>query len=83
MSIVPSENRTHNSAAANSEMLLQVEVANARATFNAGGTSAAFAAAAKTTDIAHYRRLRASAIANGLSPADATMALRSLGTGGI
>jgi hypothetical protein len=32
--------------------------------------------------IAHYRRLRASAIANGITPAPYIAALQSLGTGG-
>jgi hypothetical protein len=33
-------------------------------------------------DIAHYRRLRASAIANGITPAPYISALMDLGTGG-
>ena len=40
------------------------------------------AAAARQADINHYRRLRAIAIANGLSPTSAIQALQSLGTGG-
>ncbi|MCJ9701728.1 hypothetical protein [Bradyrhizobium sp. SHOUNA76] len=48
----------------------------------AGGGSAAVAAAVRTAEIAFYRSVRDSAIANGQQCAQLHQALRDLGTGG-
>jgi hypothetical protein len=63
MTSINSTNKTHQTACDNSESQRQSAIAAAVA---AGGGSAAIAAAIKTAEIAHYRRIIASCIANGL-----------------
>ncbi|MCK1627403.1 hypothetical protein IVA98_30680 [Bradyrhizobium sp. 160] len=52
------------------------------AAYAAGGGSAVIAAAIRTAEIAHYRRIIASCKANGLPFSNFTVALVDLGTGG-
>lgn len=79
MAVIQSENRTHAGTCVDSEMTRQGDIAAARA---AGGGSAAIAAAIKTAEIAHYRRIIASCKANSLPFNNFTVALWDLGTGG-
>jgi hypothetical protein len=77
MSVIISENRTHAAACSDSEMTRQNAVAAATVL---GGAAAA--AAIKTAEIAHYRRIVASCLTNGLPFSNFGQALRDLGTGG-
>jgi 2-keto-3-deoxy-L-rhamnonate aldolase RhmA len=61
-----SANLAHKSTASASEMTRQVAVSAAIA---AGGGSTAVALAIKTAEVAHYNRLAASALANGVDSA--------------
>ena len=79
MSVIEHENKTHAATCNNSEMTRQGAVSAAIA---AGGGSATVAAAVRTAEIAHYRRIIASCLANGLQSAQFGQALRDLGTGG-
>jgi hypothetical protein len=79
MSIVQTENKAHAATCLDSEMTRQGAVSAAIA---AGGGNATVAAAVRTAEIAHYRRVIASCLANGLPSAQFTQALRDLGTGG-
>jgi hypothetical protein len=63
-----------------SEATRQSDFGTARATHGAGTT--AYAAAVKVAEIAHYRRLAAAALANGIRTTGPADALRDLGTGG-
>jgi hypothetical protein len=75
MSVTQSENRTHNATCNLSEAQRQVSVASA-------GSGPAGAAAVRTADITHNRNCRASALANGCSPAVFIANLVALGVGG-
>ena len=66
MSIVQSENRAHQTTSNLSEMSRQADYTVAKAAFTAGGTQAAYDAALRAADIAHFRRVIASGIANGI-----------------
>ncbi|WP_445215686.1 hypothetical protein ACKWRH_24965 [Bradyrhizobium sp. Pa8] len=72
-------NKTHDTTCAASEMNRQNDVAQAILT---GGGNAAVAAAVRTAEIAHYRRIIASCLSQGLPSSNFTQALRDLGTGG-
>jgi hypothetical protein len=63
-----------------SEGTRQADIGAARTTFGAG--TAGYAAAVKAADIAHHRRIAASAAANGIRTTGPAEALRDLGTGG-
>jgi hypothetical protein len=78
MSIIASGNRTHDATANTAEMTRQVADDKARATFLAGGTDAAYAAALQTNVVTYYRALIASAIANGLQYTPFSEALHRL-----
>jgi fatty acid/phospholipid biosynthesis enzyme len=80
MSMIKSENKTHTATCALSEALRQDGVA---AAVVANGGSATVAAAVRTAEIAHYRRVVASALANGLPTQEFARALLDLGTGGV
>lgn len=79
MPVIASEHKAHTSTCGSSEMTRQAAVAAAVA---AGGGSAAVASAIRTAEIAFYRSIVASAVANGLPSSNFTQALRDLGTGG-
>jgi bifunctional pyridoxal-dependent enzyme with beta-cystathionase and maltose regulon repressor activities len=66
MSIVQSENRTHQTTCNLSEATRQADVAAATKAFNLGGTQAAYDAAMKAADAAHCRRVIASCVANNI-----------------
>ncbi len=80
MSIIKSENKIHTATCALSEATRQGDVA---AAIVANGGSATVAAAVRTAEVAHYRRIVASALANGLPTQEFTRALLDLGTGGV
>jgi hypothetical protein len=82
MSVIQTGNRTHDTTVNTAEMTRQIADDKARATFVAGGTDAAYAAALRTNSITYYRAVVASCVANGLSAANFEQALRDLGTGG-
>jgi len=79
MSTVQSENKARALTCSLSEGTRQNDVA---AAIRAGGGNATVAAAIKTAEIAHYRRIIASCAANGLPVVDFKQALRDLGTDG-
>ncbi|EIG56086.1 hypothetical protein Bra1253DRAFT_00694 [Bradyrhizobium sp. WSM1253] len=79
MAVIQSENKVHAGTCIDSEMNRQGAIA---AAYAAGGGSAAVAAAIKTAEIAHYRRIIASCKANSLPFNNFTVALLDLGTGG-
>jgi hypothetical protein len=70
MSSIRSDNKIHEAACINSEMLRQADMATATT-----------AAQVKAADVAHYRRVIASAKLNGLPFVEFTRALMDLGTG--
>jgi hypothetical protein len=71
MTSINSTNRVHQAACDNSEMLRQAAMA-----------TAITAAQVRAVDIAHYRRIVASCVANGLPFSNFTECLIELGTGG-
>jgi glycerate-2-kinase len=77
MSIIQSEHKAHRATCDLSEGTRQNDVAQA---ILAGGGSAVVAAAVRAAEIAHYRRIIASCLANGLPSAQFGQALRDLGT---
>jgi hypothetical protein len=77
LSIIPSENAAHAATCIASEGTRQNDIAQAIA---AGGGSATVAAAVKTAEVAHYKRVAASALANGLQSAVFLEAARNVGT---
>jgi len=79
MSIIQSTNLAHTATCYDSEGTRQQAVA---AAILAGGGSTTIGAAVRTAEIAHYRRIIASCLANGLPSAAFGPALRDLGTGG-
>ena len=79
MTSIFSTNKTHQTACDVSESTRQSAIAAAVA---AGGGSAAIAAAIKVAEIAHYRRIIASCVANSLPFSNFTQALIELGTNG-
>jgi hypothetical protein len=78
MSIISTGNRTHDTTANTAEMTRQVADDKARATFLAGGTDAAYAAALQANVVTYYRALISSAIANGLQYTPFSEALHRL-----
>jgi hypothetical protein len=70
--------RAHDAASDLAEMTRQVADDKARATFLAGGTDAAYAAALQANVVTYYRALIASAIANGLQYTPFSEALHRL-----
>jgi hypothetical protein len=81
MSVITSENRAHAATAILSEAARQSDVAKAKAIFVAGGTQSTFDAATRASEVAHYQRLQASAIASGVQSACFQEALWALGAG--
>jgi hypothetical protein len=79
MTSIYSTNKTHQATCDVSESSRQSAIAAAVA---AGGGSTAVAAAIKVAEIAHYRRIVASCVANGLPFSNFTEALIELGTSG-
>ncbi|MGY3358843.1 hypothetical protein ACVWZK_005506 [Bradyrhizobium sp. GM0.4] len=77
--IIEHANKTHQATCNLAEGTRQQGVAAAIA---AGGGSATVATAVRTAEIAFYRTVRDSAIANGQQSAQFYQALRDLGTGG-
>jgi hypothetical protein len=77
--IIQHANKTHETACIGAEGTRQQAVA---AAYVAGGGSAVIAAAIKTSEIAFYRSVIASAQANNLPYSNFTVALLALGTGG-
>jgi 2-keto-3-deoxy-L-rhamnonate aldolase RhmA len=72
-----SANVAHKTTSLASEMAKQVAISAAIA---AGGGSAAVALAIKTAEVAHYNRLAASALANGVDSAPFVQAAKWVGT---
>jgi len=66
MSITQSEKSAHQTTSNLSEATRQADAAAATKAFNLGGTSAAYQAALQTADAAHFRRVIASCVANGV-----------------
>lgn len=83
MSIIRTGLSAHDTTANTAEMTRQISDSKARATFLAGGTDSAYAAALKANAITYYRGVVASCVANGLSSSNFEEALRELGTGGV
>jgi hypothetical protein len=79
MTSINSTNKAHQATCDASESTRQAAVAAAEA---AGGGSATIAAAIRVAEIAHYRRIIASCVANSLPFSNFTQALINLGTGG-
>ena len=79
MTSIYSTNKVRQATCDVSESTRQSAIAAAVAT---GGGSAAVAAAIKTAEIAHYRRIIASCVANSLPFSNFTQALIELGTNG-
>jgi hypothetical protein len=77
--IIEHTNRIHAATCSLSEGTRQADVASA---ILAGGGSATVANSVRTAEIAYYRRIVASCVANGLQSAQFGQALRDLGTGG-
>jgi hypothetical protein len=78
MSISQSGSATHDSISNASEMTRQAADNAARATFLAGGTSAAYQAALNANMAADFRRRLASAVATGINPEFLRVALWEL-----
>ena len=76
MAIIQSDNKTHAATCATSEGSRQNDVAQA---VIAGGGSATVAAAVKTAEVAHYRRVIASCQATGQPYAQFLETLRFMG----
>jgi bifunctional pyridoxal-dependent enzyme with beta-cystathionase and maltose regulon repressor activities len=66
MSIIQSEKSAHQTTCNLSEATRQSDFAAATKSFNLGGTQAALDAALKAADAAHFRRVIASCVANGV-----------------
>jgi hypothetical protein len=66
MAITQSENRAHQATSNLSEATRQSDYAAAKSAFTAGGTQATYDAALKAADIAHFRRVIASGVANSI-----------------
>jgi bifunctional pyridoxal-dependent enzyme with beta-cystathionase and maltose regulon repressor activities len=66
MSTVQSEKSGHQTTCNLSEATRQADAAAATKAFNLGGTQAAYDAAMKAADAAHFRRVIASCVANGV-----------------
>jgi hypothetical protein len=79
MTSINSTNRVHQATCDASESTRQSAIAAAD---RAGGGSAAITAAIKVAEIAHYRRIITSCVANSLPFSNFTQALINLGTGG-
>jgi hypothetical protein len=75
MAYTQTESKAHNATCNLSESTRQVAVM-------AAGTGPTAAATVKAADIAHLRNCKASAIANGCSPAPFIAGLQELGVGG-
>jgi hypothetical protein len=79
MSTVRSENKAHELTCNLSEGARQNDVA---AAIRAGGGNSTVSAAVRTAEIAHYRRVIASCVVNGLPFKEFAGALKDLGTDG-
>ena len=66
MSTIQSEKSAHQTTSNLSEATRQADFAAATKAFNLGGTQAAYNAALQTADAAHFRRVIASCVANGV-----------------
>jgi hypothetical protein len=77
---IPAGLVAHEATRIASEGTRQTDIGNARVTHGAG--TAAYAAAVRTADITHHRRIAASALTNGIRTTGPADALRDLGTGG-
>jgi hypothetical protein len=69
MSIVRTGNVAHDTTANSAEMTRQVADDKARATFLAGGTDAAYAAALQANAVTYFRAIITSGVANGIDVA--------------
>lgn len=78
MAVIEHTNRAHAATCNLSEGSRQNDIAQA---ILAGGGSATVAAAVKTAEISHYRRIVASCVANGQPYAEFLETLRKLGVG--
>ena len=76
-----SDNRAHKAACLASEQIRMSAVDAALALQRAGGSSVTAAATIKAAEIAHYQRIAASALANGLNSAEFVQAAKWVGTG--
>ena len=66
MSIVQTGNRTHDATCNTAESTRQVADDKAKATFLAGGTSAAYQASLDANSVTYLRAVIASGVANGI-----------------
>ena len=76
-----SDNRLHKAACLASEQTRMAAVDAAMAAQRAGGSSVTATAAIVSAEKAHYLRIAASALANGLNPSEFVQAAKWVGTG--
>ncbi|UPJ69884.1 hypothetical protein [Bradyrhizobium sp. 187] len=80
--IIRSGHATHDATCVAAETTKQAVIGSAKLAYDTGGSLATYVAAIKTAEIAFYRSLVASCVANGLPSSQFYPALRDLGTGG-
>jgi hypothetical protein len=80
--MIRSEHKAHETTCVAAEMAKQATVGSAKLAYDSGGSHATYAAAIKTAEIAFYRAVIASCVANGLPSSNFVPALLALGTGG-
>ena len=80
--MIRSEHKTHEATCVAAEMTRQSTIGAAKLAYDGGGSLATYNAAIKTAEIAFYRALIASCVANGLPSSNFVPALLALGTGG-
>jgi len=76
-----SDNKAHKALCASSEATRRSAVDAALAAQNAGGSSTTCTAAIVSAEKAHYLRVAASALANGVASAEFVQAAKWVGTG--
>ncbi|MGY2906558.1 hypothetical protein [Bradyrhizobium sp. URHC0002] len=80
--MIRSEHKAHTAACEAAEMTRQSVIGSAKLVYDAGGSHATYAAAVKAAEIAFYRSIIASCVAQGLPSSNFVPALLALGTGG-
>lgn len=77
--MITSAHKGHEASCATAELTRQAAVGSAKLTFDSGGSHATYAAAIKAAEIAFYRSVIASCVANGLPYSNFVPAFRDLG----
>ena len=80
--MIRSTHHAHQATCIDAEMTRQSVIGSAKLVYDGGGSLATYAAAIKAAEIAFYRSVIASCVANGLPSSNFVPALRDLGTGG-